>query len=146
MDGKRIIIDAKHGHQRSRVFAILILCGLAVVFAVWFFQLHTMFRYAKLSQVSEDFAVFEEAIHERAADTSNSEAAVAAVTQAMQDLMADEAAEQKVKDAVAQGLLDALREPEAAASDESQNESGEDATTPPIGGGPIPRVDETVSE
>lgn len=106
MEAKRIIIDAKHGHQRSRVFAILILVGLGVVFGVWFFQLNTMFRYAKLSEVTEDFAVFEEAMRATSPDAPDVTEAAAGIAATVQEAMVAELAEQQAKDAVAAALVE----------------------------------------
>lgn len=110
MEGKRIVIDPSHGHTRSRTFAILVLVGLVVVAAVWFLQLRTMIRQARLSEATADFAAIEEAMRAgfEASTGVASEAAVEIIPEGVAEAIAEGIAEERAKDAVAGEVTDAF--------------------------------------
>lgn len=122
MEGKRIVIDGELGHTRSRTFAILIVVGLLVVAAVWYLQLRTMVREARLSEAKADFAALEDAMR------ASFESSTGEVDEVVQEVIpadvvnaiADSLAEERAKDAVAEEVTEAFGQ--AAAEVEVINE------------------------
>ncbi|MBI1908475.1 hypothetical protein HYS28_03625 [Candidatus Uhrbacteria bacterium] len=108
MEGNRIVIDPTHGHRRSRTFALLVVLGLAVVGGVWYFQLRTMVRQARLSEAVEDLAAIEEAMRE-SFDESRAAVDAAAdgvVPDGVVEAIGGEIVEARAKDAVAGEIVE----------------------------------------
>lgn len=127
MEGKRIVIDPEHGHTRSRTFAILIVVGLLVVAAVWYFQLRTMVREARLSEAKADFVALEDAMRASfESSTGEVDEAVQKVIPAdIVNAIADGLAEERAKDAVAQEVTDAFGQATAQVENVNQTTTQE---------------------
>lgn len=80
---RHIILDAEHGHRRSRAFAMLIVAGLILILAVWFLQLKNAFYSSKLSEVAHDLVGFGASVTDSLATAPSPQPAWSAVNEAI---------------------------------------------------------------
>ncbi len=85
---RHIILEAEHGHRRSRVFAILIVAGLVLILAVWFLQLKNTFHGAGLSQVGTDLAGFTASVKDSLATAPSPKPVLSAADEALKPVPA----------------------------------------------------------
>lgn len=138
MEDRRIYLDAHQHTQRGKLFALLVILGLAVVASVWFLQLRTLFRRGEVAEVNERVAAFQEGLQAEWAALEDEASAPAdspfdTASDAVRDLIAEEIIKNEAKDAIGSEVAETLNEdsPAPATGETTAEEvADEDTVTP----------------